>query len=1262
MAGLMAAMQSALKDIVGDVQERAVAAPPQPPPPPVAPAAEAPGGAFPAATHRKLSKFALGRQQQRSGGVAAAAAGPPAAQPAATETAAVAAADSPQDDESRIDAENRQLLAAMSEEQLAAAREEVLQRLPPGAADFLRRRGAEKAAKAGPAAGSAATAAAAAAGSAGSEQAPAAGAQPAAKQAAAAARALPQRQQPQPSQLRPAAGGSDSAPQASLAARLRFDVEGAVVGLRPAGSSADVSPAEVAERDPLRQEGGASGEGYSVQEACLLARSSVPQQRVLALRLLRAVLALSRPSVAASDTRLVTLPAALAAQLEQEGQCEAVAVEWVAVWHHALHAADMVLLLRRSLDDPHSAVVAAAAEALTALVGASGPAGAAEEAAAEMADACTLTGWPVPAMRHMQRPTASGAWVAAPAAPQLHLDADVEDEGQEEALNEHQLAKVDPLSGLLHMSLLERIVYLLTTARAAAAVEPLLSILIRCCQAGKDVANQIMDTPGMTDALKTVLDSPPPPVPAGGAAAEGPGDATAGAFYAARPKALRLLRQLAQASKAAARQLQEEGLVRFALDQLLRPAGMAVEPAPARSSSRGSSDGGLKQRGQLTEALRLWRSYAQHGFYLLLLDDAYPSLCTHFTPPPLPPAANGAAQEQLQQWAVAREAYAAAAQLCWHAARCEQHDSQLSPQCAAALAAEALGWLAGCPLQQLLDSCAAAAAVGAPTGSGSPGNSSSGGAAAAAAAAGMTARLSSFPAVAAAMPSSSQQAVLLSTLAAVLHFVGSYWSTQTWHTAAEKAAAAQQLATLGLLPAADADSSSGSSSSMSALQQALLLAGYAAPWLAMMPEPDQAGTQGAAAALEPPANIALLRPQGSRLPLPADWMLHGLPLPPVEAHLAASPGGAGEGALLLALGWEQQQLGSMGPWAPGDAAALAEHKLRSTVLLLFGEQHEQGATQGVVPGALEAIGEEEEEEDDRALWERPLACWVAAALMDRYCAAAGAAADGCAAGITAGTSSSDEAGSGLRGWQQQEARQLAQHFAAASYGDALFGAAVALLLRRTVRLDVQLEVLSVLADEQALHLLPPLRLLPGSPAAYLASPSGSDAGAFGQACFGAAAGAAGASGSSSRRQETDLYLKLLSDGPLERCLAASSSGAAVEADSGSAQEGDGTGFAACSAAVPLVLHRLASACFDGPDASSAQPSAGQGHALLCSILQRCSGGSPEQQHLLGMLLRWDTTAGAPSDALSQGRVAAIEAACSAAGIDAAGVLGAALEA
>ena len=109
--------------------------------------------------------------------------------------------------------------------------------------------------------------------------------------------------------------------------------------------------------------------------------------------------------------------------------------------------------------------------------------------------------------------------------------------------------------------------------------------------------------------------------------------------------------------------------MRFALEQLLRP-----ESAPAAASA--AAPGSLTQRrGALAEALRLWRCFAQHGFYLLMLDDAYPALCNFFSPPAATPAAAaaggaaGLAAEELQQWCVAREAYSTAAQLCWHAAR-----------------------------------------------------------------------------------------------------------------------------------------------------------------------------------------------------------------------------------------------------------------------------------------------------------------------------------------------------------------------------------------------------------------------------------------------------------------------------------------------------------------------------------------------------------------------------------------------------------------
>lgn len=229
-AGLLAAMQSALAGIVGEVQERPVAAAVPPQPPTAASAARA-SGAFPTATHRKLSKFALGRQQQRSAGAAGVTAGPPAVP---------AAAGAGQSEESAIDAENRQLLAAMAPDQVAEAQAEVLERLPPAAADFLRRRGAAKAA--------AARGGAAAAG--GSQR-----ANPSAAQADAAgggdsgAAAVPRR----PQQLRPQQPlVPASATAGSLVSRLRFDIDGTVVGLRPASSGADVAPAEVTERDPLR--------------------------------------------------------------------------------------------------------------------------------------------------------------------------------------------------------------------------------------------------------------------------------------------------------------------------------------------------------------------------------------------------------------------------------------------------------------------------------------------------------------------------------------------------------------------------------------------------------------------------------------------------------------------------------------------------------------------------------------------------------------------------------------------------------------------------------------------------------------------------------------------------------------------------------------------------------------------------------------------------------------------------------------------------
>ncbi|KAL4859817.1 Transcriptional elongation regulator MINIYO [Chlorella vulgaris] len=1467
---LISAMQTAMKNIVGDVKERtADAAAPQPP----SSAAATAASSFPQATHRKLSKFALGRQRQRETAPAEGSASVPPPPPLPASGAAPL-----MDEGGQIDAENRQLLAAMTPEQVAEAREEAVQRLPPAAIDFLRRRAASRAA-------AAATSPSPAAPHTAAPHAPLEAAQPGGavggmKGPGSSSKHPLQAAHQQQAPVRQAAASRPSPPNASAASRLRFDLEGCVVGLREAGAAAEVSPADVAQRDILRQDEAGGPQGYSLEEACLLCRSSLPQQRVLALRLLAAVLALSRPSPAAPASAPLPLPPAVAAELQLPA-----GLQRVAVWHHALHAADAALLLRRSLDDQHPAVAAAAAAALAALLGASGPAAAAEEQAAEAADAGPLTGWPAPPLRHMQRPTASGAWVVAPVSADEAGGQGGDGGGAEgeEALDEAQLSKVDPLTGLLHMGLLQRVSYLLGAGRVAAALDPLL-----VCQAGKDAADQVLAAPGMVAALKAVMDAPPPPPPltqppaaarAGAASASGAREgggagfdsATLAACHAARPKALRLLRQLAAASKAAARQLQEAGLVRFALEHLLRPAPAAVAVAGQPSSgggdagSRGSCGSSLRQRGQVAEALRLWRCFAQHSFYLLLLDDAYPALCTSFAPP-LPAAAADAAaagralvlaEEQVQQWCVAREAYSTAAQLCWHAARSGPHDSQLSPQCAAALAAGALSWLAGLPLQGLVAACNWHT------------SSSTSLAAAATVAAGSS--LSPFPALAASGGSSQQAAALLGTLASALHFVSSYWSNQAWHTAAEKAAAAKRLARLGVLPAAaggevpgvlravsgaleqllaadaagpwqaaagTAGSAAGASAPAAALAELavslarlaatflsphaaatsnaallgplcgqlaagrflaavaatdttlsqpwdaarllhvlpvaraamvglqaiagagagaaadrqlwsaaasdtalallqllpagdeagalqlmalllgphqlqgpaaaacscvlalaaspaaqlaagsgggsagspptlpaaqvlspLLLAGYAVVWLAMVSQHvggDEGPEEDASVGAEPPSSSAILRPQGSRLPLPADWMLGELPLPPPEAGVVAEPGFAAACALLLALGLEEQQLGSLSAAGLASEAALVQSKLRRAVMLVYGDREQAAA-------APAAAAQREQDE----VWDQPLARWCLAALMQRYCSADTTAASGLAAGSGGSADASTGGGTQAGGWQQQEARQLAQHFAAASYGDRLFGAAVALLLRCCVPVDTQLEVLSVLADEQALHLLPPLALLPGPPTAYLPplpgalATGGGGAGTFGQACFGASSmpGAVGGGGGGGRgRQELDLYVKLLTEGPLERCLAAAGA-ADCPGGKGGREEGGGGCLEAASVAVPLVLHRLAAACFPPepplPGGDAPATSGIQQQALLCSLLQRCCGEHSSSSGavaetpllvLLRLLLCWDLAAAGPSAVLPSNRRSSIETACATTGIDADAVL------
>ena len=118
--------------------------------------------------------------------------------------------------------------------------------------------------------------------------------------------------------------------------------------------------------------------------------------------------------------------------------------------------------------------------------------------------------------------------------------------------------------------------------------------------------------------------------------------------------------------------------MRYAYDSLLRPP--PASEAGERSSQAATPEGeGQAALGLHLESLRLWRCMALAGVPFLRLQDGYAPLCRHFAPlspagalaalAALAPAAAAPPQEapSLLGWALAREAYLAAAQLCWQA-------------------------------------------------------------------------------------------------------------------------------------------------------------------------------------------------------------------------------------------------------------------------------------------------------------------------------------------------------------------------------------------------------------------------------------------------------------------------------------------------------------------------------------------------------------------------------------------------------------------
>lgn len=175
-------------------------------------------------------------------------------------------------------------------------------------------------------------------------------------------------------------------------------------------------------------------------------------------------------------------------------------------------------------------------------------------------------------------------------------------------------------------------------------------------------------------------------------------------------------------------------------------------------------------------------------------------------------------------------------------------------------------------------------------------------------------------------------------------------------------------------------------------------------------------------------------------------------------------------------------------------------------------------------------------------------------------------------------------------------------------------------------------MLQTLADEHALHLLPPLGALPGAPAAYLEpppSPSSGDSnsGSDGEAGSQRGPGAAGQDG---ERKAVDAYLTLVATGRLDK-------GLSQDIDAG----------AGAALALPLIVHRMARHLFCGAGGSMAGGGEGWRQAALLRLARACCGGDTGRAGLLRAVLCWDCEGccqqGAPMPGRAEALVAAVRA-------------------
>jgi hypothetical protein len=391
-----------------------------------------------------------------------------------------------------------------------------------------------------------------------------------------------------------------------------------------------------------------------------------------------------------------------------------------------------------------------------------------------------------------------------------------------------------------------------------------------------------------------------------------------------------------------------------------------------------------------------------------------------------------------------------------------------------------------------------------------------------------------------------------------------------------------------------------------------LMTGWAATWLGMVREDEKqhiTTTKTTSSQSKPVVDASIeycnlmltrlpvpltLSPQGSSLPLSADWPVREIPWVPATSSSTTAAAAAAEAAgyalyYTLAMMHHDHNVFSIKQGMDNVAV------VKSAVQLVFDcRPGESTSSSGTIVGDGGSI--------TSGLWTDGLVRWSLYKMLQYH------------PKYPKQQERKDE-------WTLQEAQSLVLQYVSASYGDALFGACVALLLRKHVPATVQLEVLVTLAESRALHLLPSLQ--------YCCTISGYNLSASKLAAADAAVflDPPLAQGEREEGETVAYYLKLVEDGTLALCLDRE------------------------SIAANILIHRLALKMYNNDDTEVSA----KRKAMVCAVLRRACQKEEEEEEeeeeggvgngVASALVRWDTNEMIAIDVVTEERLEYIKEAC-----------------